>query len=152
MSLRARLREFARTPINKTEGAPTYWKSLVGGRNWMNTAQGRALNLVQNFNGITQYNPALVQTAMLAGLNWVNTMARTTLDRDRQDIANDTGIPFEEVTQTFVDDMNNGVSRQIAVRSLASEIERFWGLRKNRDASDSHAKGITEAIAKEILA
>lgn len=147
-----RLNDILNSPYSKKnpeEG--TFADQLRKGKDLTQTAQGRGLAIVEEVNGQFQYNPALIETAMLAGLHWFAQRQNREIRMDHEDVAKLTGMNVADIHGDLVDKFNDGVGLTAARRALAETISDFWGLDRNRDASESYTKGIPEAIAAEIL-
>lgn len=150
--LENRLNAFLNTPYNsKQPKGPTFRDRILNGEDVAGTVQGRATAIVENVNGQLRYNKTLLQTAVLASLHWFASSQNREAHLDRQDIADLTGLPLEEVSNTLVDLFQSGVGQTEASRSLAAQITEFWGLDADHSAPDSLVKGIPEGLAKEIL-
>lgn len=150
--LENRLNAFLNTPYNsKQPKGPTFRDRLLNGEDVAGTVQGRAVAIVENDNGQLRYNQTLLQTAVLASLHWFASSQNREAHLDRQDVADLTGLPLEEVSNTLLDLFQSGVGQTEASRSLAAQITEFWGLDADRSAPDSLVKGIPEGLAKEIL-
>jgi hypothetical protein len=104
-------------------------------------------------NGTLVYNPHLLESAILAGLQWILTAKKTSAILDVEAVAKIFGITEAEVTNNYtqMNHMNESISHTDAVRSLAQKIEEYWGLKADPNMPDGLAKGIPEAMAKEII-
>ena len=147
-----RLADFLKMPYNsKKPNGPTFGDLLLEGRDLVGTNQGRALGIVEQTSDGIRYNPALLQTAILASLHWFSGSQNRETYLDKEDVAKLTGLKVDVITNAKVDEFNSGVGLTQAVRGLAENISQFWGLDTNPNAPENVTKGIPEAIAKEIL-
>jgi len=133
--------------LSKNEGSK---HSLVSGTSWIN---GQALNIVEEHEGQYRYNPALVQGAVLAGLNWYLKLSQKTGNLDEAGVRQLLKLSSDAVLPSgLVNQINNyGVGNAELSRSLAREIQKFWGLNQNPTTPRNHAEGLLEAVAKELL-
>ena len=133
--------------LSKNDGSK---HSLVSSTSWIN---GQAVNIVEEHKGEYRYNPALVEGAVLAALNWYLKLSQKTGNLDENDVRQLLRLDADAVLPSgLVDQINNyGVGPAELSRSLAREIQRFWGLNLNPNTPRNHAEGVLEAVAKEIL-
>ena len=150
--LKARLNDFLNRPYDKKKpDGPTHADLLLEGRDLAGINRGRALSIVEQISEGVRYNPALIQTAVLASLHWFSGSQNRETYLDKEDVAKLTGLKVDNITNAKVDEFNSGVGLTQAVRGLAENISQFWGLDTNPNAPENVTKGIPEAIAKEIL-
>lgn len=126
-------------------------KLNAGEEKFIRTRDLRVLNLLDKVGEDYRYNPALVQSAVIAGLDWALNVAERSAPLSRQDVAGLMGIDESEVHQNHIDAFNRGTSLDMAKRTLADNIMKFWGIEANKDARDGFTKGIPEALAAEVL-
>ncbi|MER9436704.1 hypothetical protein NKJ04_17575 [Mesorhizobium sp. M0618] len=111
----------------------------------------RILNLLElDGNDNFQYNQELIQSAMIAGLDWALNIAERSAPLKADEVASILGIDVGEAAR-YLDEFNRGLSLTTAKRSLAERIEKFWGVQANRDARKAFTVGIPEAVAAEML-
>lgn len=115
------------------------------------TADTKSLNITEAINGTLEYNPELIQGAVLAGLQWFIEADEYESMLDDADVASLTGIPVGMVTTSMVDAMNQGMSTLVAKGTLSDKIVSYWGLDKQRTGSIGMQEGIPQALAGEIL-
>ena len=151
-SIIQRMQTFARQKYSKN-GPDTdqMWKRIKDGEDIAAYIRGHALAIVENVDGKYQYNPALLETAVLASLHWFAGSQNRISNMDKETLAKNLGVDISELTNEKVVEFNGGVGLTQAVRGLAENITKFWGLEANKDAPQNLVKGIPEAIAKEIL-
>lgn len=137
-------------PINKKSKETTLDRLNAGDELFIRTRDKRLLNLLDKVGSDYQYNPELVQTAIIAGLDWVLNAVERSAPMTQRDVAELMGIKEEEAGP-YVDTFNEGISLDMAKRGLAESIRKFWDVEANKDARDGFAKGIPEAMAAEIL-
>ena len=134
-----------------TKDMPTFLDGLNAEADIAGLARGHAAALVEKVDGRYQYNPALIQTAMLAALHWYSGSQNRQGYLDKEAVAKLTGMDLSEISNNKVEEFNSGVGLTQAARGLAEDISRFWGLENNKNAPENLVRGIPEAIAKEIL-
>ncbi len=149
-SVLARLNFFARRKTKKGE-ATNYSDKLIAGEDVAHFLNGRAMAILEKAGSKYQYNPALIQTAMLAALDWYASSQNRKIMLDKDDLAKALGVDVDLITNKKLEEFNAGVSVTTVSRSLADNITKFWGMDANKNAPDNLVKGIPEAIAKEIL-
>lgn len=149
--LNARLRQFASTPYSKNDPSVRFFEKIKDGADIAGLERGHAIAIVEKIGSRYQYNPALIQTAVLAALNWFSSSQNRVSLMDKESLAKSLGVDISALSNKKVEEFNGGVGLTQAARGLAAEIEQFWGLTANKDAPENYAKGIPEAIAKEIL-
>ena len=144
-----RLRTFAALEYKSEKRT---WKDrIVAGVDVAGHKEGKAIAILEKTERGYQYNPALMETAVLAALNWFAQSQNREAYLDKQDVANLTGLDISEISNKKVEEFNSGVGQTQVVRGLAQEISLFWGLEPNKNAPQNDVLGIPEAIAKEIL-
>ncbi len=151
-SLKNRLKYFARQPWSKKdpEGLKT-WDKIKAGEDIAGLERGHAFAIVEKLDSGYQYNPALIQTATIAALNWFAGQGNRAGYMDKEDVAKLYGLDVADIDNKTLELFNEGLGLTQAARSLADEITRFWGLATVKDAPSNQARGIPEAIAKELL-
>ena len=112
---------------------------------------GKALNITEAVDGTLVYNPELIETAVLAGLQWFLNSDQYGTIMDAKDIADFLGMTEATVSDTVVEQLNQGMSVTEAKRSLATKIRNYWGLQNSPDGYIGYQEGIPEAVAAEIL-
>lgn len=112
---------------------------------------GKALNITEAADGTLVYNPELIETAVLAGLQWFLNSDQYGTIMDAKDIADFLGMTEATVSDTVVEQLNQGMSVTEAKRSLATKIRNYWGLQNSPDGYIGYQEGIPEAVAAEIL-
>ncbi len=113
--------------------------------------EGKALNITEQSDGTLVYNPELIQTAVLAGMQWFLNSDQYGTIMDGKDIAEAFGMTEATISDQVVEALNQGMSVTEAKRSLATKIRNYWGVQNNPDGARGYQEGIPEAIAAEIL-
>lgn len=121
------------------------------GSNFVRTPEGKALNITDSVNGKLTYNDGLVESAVLAGLQWMINANQYGQNLDDQDIANYAGIPVERVTPYLREQLNLGMSLVEAKQTLATKIQSYWGVNTDRNTPEGYTRGIPESVAAEVL-
>lgn len=112
----------------------------------------KALNIVQIENGKIRYNPELVEMAVLAGLQWALTTGQNWSKISEKATADIFGMSESDpLIQGLTEEMNQGMGLTELNRSMAAMITRYWGVIENSDADLAMVKGISEAVAGEVL-
>lgn len=113
--------------------------------------EAKALNIAEKTEDGYRYNPELIQSASLAGLQWRLNADQFGSIMDAQDVARMVGVDAVQVGNDVIDALNQGMSPQEAVTTLGDKISKFWGLQDNKNAPIGYTKGIPYAIAAEII-
>jgi len=135
----------------KKNGKPSLLEMLNAGEEINRWRDLRVLNIMEKTDKGYRYNQSLIETAILAGLDWVMNATDRVVPLDRDDVAAILGVGPDEVKQKHIDDFKQGISLDTAKRDLAKNIRKFWGVEANKDELDDYVKGIPEAVAAEIL-
>lgn len=131
--------------VPKADGSP------FSGAEYLDTDNGRALNIAEQDGDTLSYNSELIQGAVLAGLQWFIESPQIGGVQDKADIATVLGMTEATVDGSIVLALNEGLSRTEAIRSLAQKIRNYWGVQANRDEGRGVSEGIAEGIASELL-
>lgn len=111
-----------------------------------------ALNIMEKTEKGYRYNQSLLETAIIAGLDWALNAADRAIEPSSSDIAQMLGVDEDDPRiEGAKEEFKRGLSMDMAARSLAENIEKFWGLESNRDTAVNYVEGIPEAMAKEVL-
>lgn len=108
---------------------------------------GKALNIV---NEDFTYNEPLLQSAAMAGMQWLLTARQNEQIMEEQEFEALTGLRAED-SGDLIDVINQGMSMEDMKRRLTQKIMQFWGVRADRNADMAYAEGIPEAVASEVL-
>lgn len=112
---------------------------------------GKLLNIVEKDGDTFKFNDQLLETAVLAGLQWRLTATQNAAIKDMKDVAAITGVEESLLPEGVLADFENAQTLVEATNSLAQKIESYWGLNRNPDAPLGYTKGIPVAMATEIL-
>lgn len=112
---------------------------------------GKLLNIVEKDGDTFKFNDQLLETAVLAGLQWRLTATQNAAVKDMKDVAAITGVEASLLPEGILADFENAQTLIEATNSLAQKIESYWGLNRNPNAPLGYTKGIPMAMATEIL-
>ena len=112
---------------------------------------GKLLNIVEKDGDTFKFNDQLLETAVLAGLQWRLTATQNAAIKDMQDVAAITGVNASLLPEGILAEFENAQTLVEATNSLAQKIESYWGFNRNADAPLGYTKGIPMAMATEIL-
>lgn len=112
---------------------------------------GKLLNIVEPDGNSFKFNDALLESAVLAGLQWRLTATQNAAVKDAKDVAAITGIEQALLPEGVVEMFENAQTLVEATNSLAQKIESYWGFDRNPNAPLGYTKGIPVAMATEIL-
>lgn len=114
-------------------------------------SNGKALNITDVNGEVVSYNQELLETAVLAGIQWMITGEQQSATLDAEDVAGILGLEEHELEDGIVDRFNQGMTLVEAKRSLAQKISSYWGMSPNPTASLAMIEGIPEAVASEMI-
>ena len=112
---------------------------------------GKLLNIVEQDGDTFKFNDQLLETAVLAGLQWRLTATQNAAIKDMKDVAAITGVEASLLPEGILAEFENAQTLVEATNSLAQKIESYWGLNRNANAPLGYTKGIPMAMATEIL-
>lgn len=112
---------------------------------------GKLLNIVEKDGDTFKFNDQLLETAVLAGLQWRLTATQNAAVKDMKDVAAITGVEASLLPEGILAYFDNAQTLVEATNSLAQKIESYWGLNRNPNAPLGYTKGIPMAMATEIL-
>ena len=112
---------------------------------------GKLLNIVERDGDTFKFNDQLLETAVLAGLQWRLTATQNAAIKDMKDVATITGVEASLLPEGILAEFENAQTLVEATSSLAQKIESYWGLNRNPNAPLGYTKGIPMAMATEIL-
>lgn len=115
--------------------------------NWRN---GRQLNITREVDGTLQYDETLLDSAILAGLQW----RLTAMDRapiiDERDAAAILSLEESKV-KPYLTMLQNTLGHSDAIRAIAAMLPKYWGVSPISSESDSHVEGIALGVAAELF-
>lgn len=114
-------------------------------------ADFKVLNLVTEVDGNLVYDQELLESSILAGIQWYLQAGHLSSIMDEADVAEYLGITEAQVTPELMNRATEGISIQQAKSSLAQTITRYWGMNANPSANLAYAQGIPEAMAAEVI-
>jgi hypothetical protein len=114
-------------------------------------ADTKSMGITEQLNNTLEYNPELLEGAVLAGIQWFIDSDTRSDNLDEADVASMTGIDRAFVSSSMVDAMNTGTSLLDAKAALSSKILNYWGLSKENSGPIGYQSGVPEAIAGEIM-
>ncbi len=148
-NLKAWLYSRPRTQLSIVDGAPVSPLDLLKLKpESIEWAKQRSLALVNPQTG--QYDPRLIEVALVATAHWLATID-VSRKRNYKEMTESLGLPYGVLTQEELEFLNSGVSSDFALKSLASEIRKFWGAQEKGDMTTSNTQGIILHLASEIL-
>lgn len=112
---------------------------------------GKLLNIVEKDGDTFKFNDQLLETAVLAGLQWRLTATQNATVKDMKDVAAITGVEASLLPEGILAEFENAQTLVEATNSLTQKIESYWGLNRNPNAPLGYTKGIPMAMATEIL-
>lgn len=132
-------------------GAKNMLARVLNGEEANRFVEGKALNITEQSDGTLVYNPELIQTAVLAGMQWFLNSDQYGTIMDGKDIAEAFGMTEATISDSVVEALNQGMSVTEAKRSLATKVRNYWGVQNNPDGARGYQEGIPEAIAAELI-
>jgi hypothetical protein len=136
---------------NLTEGKKLQ-ALLAKGTDTLRYPNGKVLNITEQGEKGLQYNRQLIETAVLAGLQWLQTAPQFQGQMDEDTVASLTGLDRDAVTDPMVNALTvSGLFAVPAKLTMAQKISEFWGLSTGPDSLDGYTQGIPEAVAAELL-
>lgn len=139
--------------LNTFMNKPATIKAIDGGSDPTRWKNGKLLNLAEEQeDGSFKLNQGLVETAAIAGLQWMLSSNQYGADLDAESASHVFGLDQNSpAIPTMINLASQGILRLDAVTSLAQKIQNYWGLQTNRDALDGYTVGIPQAMAIEVL-
>lgn len=116
--------------------------------------RGKVLSIADSDGkGGYAYNQELVESAVLAGIDWFQNATNSGPIREEKDIAKILNIAEDEVSPEMLAEFNGGDLLLLVdvVPRIAANITEFWGLKGNNDYTQSATIGIPQAVATEVL-
>ena len=98
-----------------------------------------------------QYDQKLIESAVLAGLDWIANAQSPSEEISMEQAAEILGVTEDQVTPKMLEVLQNNMTVEMAVRGLSKSIVKFWGLKQNSKVPMNYSEGIPEAVAKEVL-
>lgn len=103
----------------------------------------------KNTDGTVEYNPELLQGAVLAAIQWLVSNPNTR--KDLEDIlSKNPNLHPQDAYQEYV--LSHGMRKDAFINSLAEKIRQYWGVTYKTDEPEGLNDAITKAMASEIIA
>lgn len=103
----------------------------------------------KNTDGTIEYNPELLQGAVLASIQWLVSNPNTR--KDLEDIlSKNPNLHPQDAYQEYV--LSHGMRKDAFINSLAEKIRQYWGVAYKTDEPEGLNDAITKAMASEIIA
>lgn len=103
----------------------------------------------KNTDGTVEYNPELLQGAVLAAIQWLVSNPNTR--KDLEDIlSKNPNLHPQDAHQEYV--LSHGMKKDAFINGLAEKIRQYWGVIYKTDEPEGLNDAITKAMASEIIA
>lgn len=103
----------------------------------------------KNTDGSVEYNPELLQGAVLASIQWLVSNPNTR--KDLEDILSKNPKLYpQNAYQEYV--LSHGMKKDAFINGLAEKIRQYWGVIYKTDEPEGLNDAITKAMASEIIA
>lgn len=113
---------------------------------------GLALNLTEmDEKGQLRWNPHIMNTSILAGLNWVLNSSVQGTPQDLVRLARQLGMNPDQLSELDVADFNSTASVDEVRDRLASLLPLYWGVSPDNTAYKSVVDGIANSMAAEVM-
>ena len=107
------------------------------------------LLMQKNTDGTVEYNPELLQGAVLAAIQWLVSNPNTSKDLG-EILSKNPEIHPEDGHQEYI--LSHGVRKDAFINSLTEKIRQYWGVKYKSDEPEGLNDAITKAMASEIIA
>lgn len=114
------------------------------------SGSNRITLLMQKYSdGSVQYNPELLQGAVLAAIQWLVSNPNTR--KDLEDILfKNPNLHPQDAYEEYV--LSHGMRKDALINGLAEKIRQYWGVVYKTDEPEGLNDAITKAMASEIIA
>lgn len=114
------------------------------------SGSNRITLLMQKYSdGSVQYNPELLQGAVLAAIQWLVSNPNTR--KDLEDIlSKNPNLHPQDAYEEYV--LSHGMRKDALINGLAEKIRQYWGVIYKTDEPEGLNDAITKAMASEIIA
>lgn len=103
----------------------------------------------KNTDGTVEYNPELLQGAVLAAIQWLVSNPNTR--KDLEDIlSKNPNLHPQDAYEEYV--LSHGMRKDALINGLAEKIRQYWGVVYKTDKPEGLNDAITKAMASEIIA
>lgn len=114
------------------------------------SGSNRITMLMQKYSdGTVEYNPELLQGAVLATIQWLVSNPNTRKDLE-EILSKNPEIHPEDGHQEYI--LAHGVKKDAFINGLAEKIRQYWGVVYKSDEPEGLNDAITKAMASEIIA
>ena len=139
--------------VNKKTGVSKGHRERVAkGEDLATWSDSKPMNLVEpDGKGGFQYNQEMLQTAILAALQWVIESGAREGVVDEDALTKMTGLDIEDIQQ-YAQRLSVGFSDDQVKFAIANKIANYWGVKAKNDSPMGYAEAIPESIAAEIMA
>ena len=103
----------------------------------------------KNTDGTVEYNPELLQGAVLAAIQWLVSNPNTRKDLE-EILSKNPEIRPEDGHQEYI--LSHGIKKDAFINGLAEKIRQYWGVKYKSDEPEGLNDAITKAMASEIIA
>ena len=103
----------------------------------------------KNTDGTVEYNPELLQGAVLAAIQWLVSNPNTRKDLE-EILSKNPEIHPEDGHQEYI--LAHGIKKDAFINGLAEKIRQYWGVKYKSDKPEGLNDAITKAMASEIIA
>ena len=103
----------------------------------------------KNTDGTVEYNPELLQRAVLAAIQWLVSNPNTRKDLE-EILSKNPEIHPEDGHQEYI--LAHGIKKDAFINGLAEKIRQYWGVVYKSDEPEGLNDAITKAMASEIIA
>ena len=103
----------------------------------------------KNTDGTVEYNPELLQGAVLAAIQWLVSNPNTRKDLE-EILSKNPEIHPEGAHQEYI--LAHGIKKDAFINSLAEKIRQYWGVKYKSGEPEGLNDAITKAMASEIIA
>lgn len=114
---------------------------------------GKLLNLAEvQEDGSYRINQSLMESAALAGIQWLLSIGNTHSHADAESAAGLIGVDqFDPRAEEAAALMNTGTLRIDAYSALTNKIAKYWGVNPVGSTDIAYTEGILSAMASELL-
>lgn len=152
LQMNKQLQEFLN---EKYEGETTFKQALGNGKHEQISGMMRAKPLAlvrQKPDGEFEYEPRLLEIAIIAALQWHIEASNRESSTKYEQVLKDLGLgETEQLNQTGLAALAEGMSLTSIKPALASKIMQFWGLQEISSEKTGYTVAIAEAMAAELL-
>ena len=156
-AMEKRLQAFLARSYSKTDPTPLGELMLQGKKPVQTYVSGKFLNITEvvtdaKGNKTIQYNQELLESSILATLQWMLTGQSMASTKDDEDIASILQVSNTAAIISGDSSMfNRGLQSAEIVSSLGSKVFDYWGVSKASNGETGFTEGIPMSVAAEIL-